>query len=230
MKLRNIYIAFLAAATMLSSCGYNQMSGVVTGASLGGMLGGAVGTLSGGWRGHNRGTAIGILAGAAAGGAMIANQAGRRNRSRNSDENYAANSPYYQQKQQQQETYTAPAYTAASIPVRLQKLSFTDAQGKYAQSLSRNEECRIYFEIYNPTDQELYDIEPVIYEASGSKQVAFSPTTLITSLPAHSTCRYSAVVKGMPRLKKGEATIVVAVSVDGSDFVDLQSFTIQTTK
>ncbi len=203
-------LALLSTVFILSSCSYNQYNGLMTGASAGSLLGGSIGMLKGGARGHNRGTAIGILAGAAA-GAAITNAIENRNRNSFVGE-------------------TASSYSRKSLPLKIQNVSFRNAYGTRATTLHRNEECTLDFELKNVSNSALYAVEPAIYEASNNQQIAFSPSTRVEYVEAGQVIRYSALVKGMKRLKNGTAQLVIAASVEGSEFLDLTQLTITTQK
>jgi len=203
-------LTLLTAIFILNSCSYNQYNGLMSGASAGSLLGGSIGMLKGGARGHNRGTAIGIIAGAAA-GAAITNAIENRNRNSFVGENVSS-------------------YSRKSLPLKIQKVSFCNSYGKQTTTLHRNEECTLNFELKNVSSGALYAVEPAVYEANNNQQIAFSPSTRVEYVEAGQVIRYSAVVKGMKRLKNGTAELVIAASVDGSDFVDLSQLTITTQK
>ena len=206
---KSIFV-LLSSALLLSSCSYSQYSGLMAGASAGSLLGSSIGMLKGGPRGHDRGTVIGILAGAAA-GASITNAIENRNHNSFARENVSS-------------------YSRGSLPLKIQNVSFRNEYGKQTSSLHRDEECTLYFELKNVSRGELYAVEPAIYEASNNQQIAFSPSTCVEYVGAGQVIRYSAVVKGLSRLKKGTAQLVISASVDGSDFVDLTQLTVTTLK
>lgn len=203
-------LVLLSSVLLLGSCSYSQYSGLMAGASAGSLVGRSIGMLKGGPRGYDRGTVIGILAGAAA-GAAITNAIENRNRN-----SFARES--------------MPSYSRESLPLKVQNVSFRNEYGKQTSSLRRNEECTLYFELKNVSRGELYAVEPAIYEADNNQQIAFSPSTCVEYVGAGQVIRYSAVVKGLSRLKNGTAQLVISASVDGSDFVDLTQLTVTTLK
>ena len=200
----------LSAMLLLGSCSYSQYSGLMAGASAGSLVGRSVGMLKGGPRGYDRGTVIGILAGAAA-GAAITNAIENRNRKSFAGEGM-------------------PSYSRESLPLKVQNVSFRNEQGKKTSTLHRNEECILYFELKNVSRNDLYSVEPAIYEANNNQQIGFSPSTCLEYVGAGHVIRYSAVVKGMNRLRNGTAQLVISASVDGSNFVDLTDLTVATRK
>lgn len=77
--------------------------------------------------------------------------------------------------------------------------------------LSRNEECKIQFEIMNNSGRTVYDIQPTVVELTGNKHVQISPNINVESIPAGSGVRYTATILADGRLKDGEVRIRIGV-------------------
>ena len=71
--------------------------------------------------------------------------------------------------------------------------------------LRSRELSKVIFEVYNNSDITLYDVQPIVEELSGSKQIYISPSIHIESIAPHKGIRYTAMVQAGKRLKDGMA-------------------------
>lgn len=97
--------------------------------------------------------------------------------------------------------------------------------------LTRNEECRVSFEIMNNSDHPIRNVQPAVVETTGNKHVYISPNLNIESIRPHRGVRYTATILADGRLKDGEVKIRIAVSQNNKTIVSqMQELTIPTRK
>lgn len=103
-----------------------------------------------------------------------------------------------------------PGYkVAVNSNIEVRNISFTDADGD--GTLSRKEDGKVTFEIMNNSGVTLYDVHPMVVEATGSKHIHVSPPLRVESIAPGRGVRYTATVYADSRAKDGEALIRVAV-------------------
>lgn len=73
------------------------------------------------------------------------------------------------------------------------------------KTLRARETSKVIFEVYNNSDRTLFDVQPIVEETSGSKQIYISPSIHVESIAPHRGIRYTAMVKAGNRLKNGTA-------------------------
>ena len=120
--------------------------------------------------------------------------------------------PAEQAQQQQVDELRAamPGYkVAVNSNIEVRNISFTDADGD--GTLSRKEDGKVTFEIMNNSGVTLYDVHPMVVEATGSKHIHVSPPLRVESIAPGRGVRYTATVYADSRAKDGEALIRVAV-------------------
>lgn len=96
--------------------------------------------------------------------------------------------------------------------------------------ISRDELCKVIFEVYNHGSQPVYDVQPTVVEASGNKHIFVSPNMHVERIDPHKGIRYTALVKADNRLKEGTAKICVSVLQGTKAISKVSEFTIPTTK
>ena len=219
----------LGAMLLLSSCGTYTETGATTGAWFGSIIGSAIGGIAGGPRGSDIGTLIGMAGGAAVGAAV--GQA--------ADEAQQKKMEEYQQRRmergngQRQSGYDYPDdriymdRTPEALEIRRPMLIDSSRD----DVLTRGEEARIVFEVYNTTDKTLYRVRPNVTEISGNKHIEVSDNVMIESIAPGKGIRYTALVRADNGLRDGEAVFRIGVFLGRNEIVSqTREFRIQTSK
>lgn len=222
MNMKKNTIVLLSAALLLSSCRTAEQ-GLFTGAQFGNFIGSAVGGLTGGWRGEMAGSLIGTVGGAAAGAAIgAASERSRESRYERMQEagyNAPVVDPYAQGDDRimldgMSDASEHRSFTVDELsrkpPIEVRKATVTDQDGDGV--LVRGEECTITFEIINNTMAPVFDIFPIVEDATGNKHVAISPALRIESIGPMKGIRYTATILADKRLKDGEIVVRVGVA------------------
>lgn len=84
--------------------------------------------------------------------------------------------------------------------------------------LRASETSKVIFEVYNNSDRALYDVQPIVEETSGAKQIYISPSIHVEKIQPHRGIRYTATVQAGNRLKDGNATFRVR-AIQGNEQV-----------
>ena len=92
-----------------------------------------------------------------------------------------------------------------------------------------NETSKVIFEIHNSSNHPLYDLQPMVVESSGRKNIYISPSIHVEKLDPGKTLRYTAMVK-TGRMKNGTATFCVSVLQGDRVMSNVTEFTIKTVK
>lgn len=71
--------------------------------------------------------------------------------------------------------------------------------------LRAGETSKVIFEVFNNSDRMLYDVQPIVEETTGSRQIFISPSIHVERIPPHRGIRYTATVQAGNRLKDGRA-------------------------
>ena len=98
------------------------------------------------------------------------------------------------------------------------------------QVVSRGELCTEIFEIYNPGQRPLYDIQPSVVEATGNKQIFISPGMHVERLMPGAGIRYTAMLKAGPRLGDGSVRICLSVLQGDNAISKVTEFEVPTSK
>ena len=215
-------ITLLASLLLLmSSCGSYEASGAYTGATFGSMIGSAVGGLAGGWRGSYWGELAGMAGGAVVGAAIgkaADNQANQRyEASRRYDEASRSRDAYGQADDRiimEPEGNTTGRHMVGPAPqleIRHVRLFDQSEDGV----LSRGEEARVVFELFNASSQPAYRVLPMVSETTGNKHIHISENVYVECIQPNQGIRYTAMVKADKGLKDGEALIRVGVQQGG---------------
>lgn len=83
--------------------------------------------------------------------------------------------------------------------------------------LKAGEECKITFEIMNYTRQTLYDVQPMVNDVTGNKNIHISPNLHVESIAPNSGVRYTATILADRKLKDGTAKIRVGATVNNRE-------------
>ena len=97
--------------------------------------------------------------------------------------------------------------------------------------LSRGEEARVVFEIFNTSTKPVYRIRPSVMEVTGNKHIEVSDNVLIESIEPGKGIRYTALVRADNKLRDGEAVFRIGVFQGRKEIVSQsRDFRIQTSK
>lgn len=98
--------------------------------------------------------------------------------------------------------------------IEIRNARFIDADGD--NQIGRNELCKVVFEVYNHGRETIYDIQPMVVEATGNRHLYISPGVHVEKIAPGQGIRYTALVKADNRLKDGSARICVSV-IEGNN-------------
>lgn len=96
--------------------------------------------------------------------------------------------------------------------------------------ISRGEICKVIFEIYNRGDKPVYNVCPVVVDATSNKHIYISPSVHVEHIAPGRGVRYTAIVKADNRLKNGSVRICVSVLHGDSTISKVNEFTVATSK
>ena len=251
--MKKILVISVSALLLLSSCGSYTGVGAYTGGSFGSIIGSAIGGIAGGHRGSNIGTLIGMAGGAAVGAAVGA-AADNAERQRY-EEHVAARQQRVAEQTQYNRDYqngsgfdetnsgddrlygfgedfsskvSEPAATSSSN-LEIRNPRIVDANRNCV--LTRGEEARLVFEIFNVSSKPAYRVMPSVAEITGNKHIRVSENVLVESIMPGRGIRYTAVIKADDRLKDGNAVFKIGVFLDNKEMISqTQEFPIKTSK
>jgi len=257
--MKKICLVSVSALLLLSSCGTYTGMGAYTGGTFGSIIGSAIGGISGGRHGSNVGTLIGMAGGAMVGAAVGAAaddaqrrqyeeyQADRQQRMESRQRSYdrQAQSRYDQTDDSGfdplgsgddrlygfGEDFGTPSVLKsdklADIEIRNAKILDASHDGQ----LTRGEEARVVFEIYNNSSVPAYQVQPSVAEITGNKHIRISENVLVECILPGKGIRYTAVVKADNHLKDGDAVIRVGVFQRNKEITSqTREFIIKTSK
>lgn len=112
--------------------------------------------------------------------------------------------------------------------VEIRNITFTDQNGD--GMLSRNEVCRVSFEIINKERNTIYNITPEVMEMSGNSHIYISQGITVESIGSGNGVRYTASVAGDNKIKNGTITLKLSAKKKGETLAErtLQVNTTQT--
>ena len=96
---------------------------------------------------------------------------------------------------------------APHIEIRNARFVDDDQDG----TISRGELCKVIFEIMNTGKVPVYDVQPMVVDASMNKHIYISPSMHVESIAPGKGIRYTALVKADNRLKPGNVKICLSV-------------------
>ena len=120
--------------------------------------------------------------------------------------------------------------TALSLPaIEIRNAHIIDAT--HDGVLSRGEEIRMVFEVFNNSPKPIFQIQPTVSEVTGNKHIRVSENVLVESIMPGRGIRYTAVIKADDRLKEGEAVIRISVLHQNKEVASQsKEFPIQTSR
>lgn len=230
--MKKVMVYGLSALLLMSSCGSYEASGAYAGANFGSIIGSAVGGLTGGWRGSEWGQLAGLAGGAVVGAAIgkAADQKAQRRAEERAARRMPGNSPARGGGAQVDDRIMVSGMQSpAAVPLEIRHAQLIDMNGDGL--LSRGEEARVVFEVYNPTQQAAYGVRPIVAEVTGNRHIHISENILIESIQPRQGIRYTAMVKADNGLRNGEAVIRVGVLQGGGEIVSqAREFRFRTSK
>ena len=210
---------------LLTAC-YSSGQGAYIGGQFGYVIGSAIGGIAGGGRGHDWGSLIGTVSGAVAGAAIgSANEDARQRK--------------WDERMEREDALDGRGAGTDRVDFGLRgpgepSLEIRNAavmESKRDGVLTRGEECKVCFEIYNTSDQPVRDVRPIVGDVTGNKHVKISPNLLIESIAPRQGVRYSATILADRKLKDGQIKVMVGVA-HGQREVESQTryFTVPTAR
>ena len=119
---------------------------------------------------------------------------------------------------------------ASTLPV-LQIRNARVVDSDQNKVLTKNEECKVSFEIINNSSRTVYNVQPTVVELTGNKHVHISPNLNVESIPAGRGIRYTATILADGKLKDGEVRIRIGVLLDNREMASqIQEIVIPTRK
>lgn len=227
--MKKILVISACSLMLLSSCGTYTATGAYTGGSFGSIIGSAIGGIAGGPRGSDIGTLIGMAGGAAV-GAAVGSAVDKAEQQKYEDYRAARQQRAIEQRQPQtyqsyndengaddrlygfdenfNSTSTVNVSTALpTIEIRNPRLLDASRDGE----LSRGEEARMVFEVFNVSSKPAFGVLPTVTEVTGNRHIRISENVLVESIQPGKGIRYTAVIKTDDRLKDGEAVFRIGV-------------------
>lgn len=101
-----------------------------------------------------------------------------------------------------------------SEAIVIQNARFIDDNGDNV--ISRDEICKVIFELVNQSNQTLFDVQPIVVETTGNKHLYISPGMHIEKLEPGKGVRYTAMIKADNRIKDGSVKICIS-AVQGNN-------------
>ena len=229
--------------------------GSIIGSAIGGISGGRHGSDVGTLIGMAGGAMVGAAVGAAADNAQQREyeqyQADRQQRMENRQRNYGGQAQQSQGRYEDDQTdsgfdpsgsgddrlygfgedfSSVPAFksgTLADLEIRNPRIMDASRNGE----LTRGEEARMVFEVYNCSSEPAYQVLPSVIEVTDNKHIRISENVLVECIYPGKGIRYTAVIKADDRLKDGEAIIRIGVLHQNKEVVSQsKEFPIQTTR
>ena len=227
--MKKILVISACSMLLMTSCGTYTATGAYTGGSFGSIIGSAIGGIAGGPRGSDIGSLIGMAGGAAV-GAAVGSAADKAQQQKYEDYRAARQQRAIEQRQPQtyqsyddengaddrlygfdenfNSTSTVNVSTALpTIEIRNPRLLDASRDGE----LSRGEEARMVFEVFNVSSKPAYGVLPTVAEVTGNRHIRVSENVLVECIQPGKGIRYTAVIKTDDRLKDGEAVFRIGV-------------------
>lgn len=256
---KNIIIA-LAFVMALTSCGTYTGAGAGAGAHYGSWIGGLIGGISGGHKGYHVGELVGLASGAVVGAAIgsakdkkvqedysqYRQEKARLKANREARQNggvQQGNISYDQQgymdsgfnENNSGDDRLFDFGTADNIgvssgqgAVQIRNARFVDSNGDNV--ITRDEMCKVVFEVYNNSNSTLNNIQPTVIETTGNKHIYLSQNTPVGSLAPGKGIRYTVNVKADNRLKEGMINLQASVMQGGTVVSKVSVFNVRTGK
>lgn len=103
-----------------------------------------------------------------------------------------------------------PSQSEFALEVRYARL----VDDNQDHALNPNELCKLIFEVYNTSSSEVFDVQPMVVETTGNKQILISSGIHVESIAPGKGIRYTAMVKAGKRLK-GDNAVFRVYAVQG---------------
>lgn len=118
---------------------------------------------------------------------------------------------------------------AVGFPLEIRNARFVDDNQDH--KLNGGELGKVIFEVYNRSSKPVYDVQPMVVEVTGNKQIAVSGTIHVEKIAPKKGVRYTAMVKAGKRIKDGNATFrVYAVQGNNNAASEVSVFNIATSR
>lgn len=243
--MKKIMVISVSSLLLLTSCGTYTASGAYAGGTFGSIIGSAIGGIAGGHRGSDIGTLIGMAGGAVV-GAAVGSAADKAQQQRYED--YRASRQQRAVESRQASSYqdhgeaddrlygfdenfnTPKNYagdTSCDLVIRNPRLVDASRDGE----LSRGEEARMVFEVFNNSSKPAFGVLPTVMEVTGNRHIRVSENVLVESIQPGKGIRYTAVIRTDDRLKDGEAVFRIGVMQRNKEISSqTQEFRIRTNK
>lgn len=145
-----------------------------------------------------------------------------------SSDNYTASQPTTVVPNSTSHVEEIPAGVLYTPNIEIANPRFVDANKD--GFLSRNEDAKVTFEIYNRGSQTLYNVIPSVIETSGNKHIRITPSIIVESLAPGHGITYTAFIKADNRLNTGNAKFALAVLQGKKSISKVTEFDIRTRK
>lgn len=114
-------------------------------------------------------------------------------------------------------------------PLEVRNVRFVDDNED--RRINAGETCKVIFEVYNRSQEAVYDVQPTVVETTGNKRIHISDTIHVEKILPGKGIRYTAMVKADKRLKNScTAFRVYAVSGNGKVVSNVNEFNVPTVK
>lgn len=142
--------------------------------------------------------------------------------------NYSASSPENVTSSVRYDALNAAA-ESTGLPLEIRNARFVDDNQDH--KLNGGELGKVIFEVYNRSSKPIYDVQPIVLETTGNKQIAVSGTIHVEKIAPGKGVRYTAMVKAGKRIKDGNATFrVYAVQGNNTEASEVSEFNIVTSR
>ena len=227
--MKKFVVLSLGAVLLFCSCGTYVETGATTGGWFGSIIGSAIGGIAGGPRGSDVGTLIGMAGGAVVGAAIgqAAEEAQQKKMEEYQQRRIERGQGDYQPRYGYPENRGYETREKEVLEIRHPMLVDTSRD----QILSRGEEARVVFEVFNTSTKPVYRITPSVTEITGNKHIEISDNVMIESIEPGKGIRYTALIRADNRLKDGEAVFRIGVFQGNREqSSQAREFRIQTSK
>ncbi|MBQ8154549.1 MAG: hypothetical protein IJ069_12905 [Prevotella sp.] len=119
-------------------------------------------------------------------------------------------------------TSTTPDRTVRILPIESKPERIIIRNARFIDQnqdgiLKAGEQCKVSFEIMNFTRHTLYDVQPMVNDVTGNKNIHISPNLHVESIAPNSGVRYTATILADKKLKDGTVKIKVGATVNNQD-------------
>lgn len=227
--MNKLVVLSFGAMLCLSSCGTYTETGAATGGWFGSIIGSAIGGIAGGPRGSDIGTLVGMAGGAAVGAAV--GQAADKAEQQRIEEYRQRRADWAESRREPVYAYPDSRGYEVKTPDVLELRSAVFIDANHDQILTRGEEARVVFEIFNISERPLYRVRPNVTEISRNRHIEVSDDVMIESIAPGKGIRYTALIRADNHLTDGEAVFRLCVFQGNKEIVSqTRDFRISTSK